>query len=403
MGDGLFGDVDLSQLAGSEGAIVKSEEVVGTPTPPVEEKKEEKTGEKEQPKAEPANEDGIDISFLENSETAIVTETDDKLESKIEEEPGNKDTKTSQTPATGTEDSPSSITNTLTSFKHALKEAGVFSLPDEELEEVKDAESLVKALEKQIKEREFEDLNEDQKKYLEAVRSGVPHHEYSEHNSNADQYKQLADSDIKEKQNLQHELVRRKFLVKGESEENALRYANMAIESGKGEFEAFAAQKELISYEEGLIQKKIDDAKALQEKTEKDAIEKLNKMKSELKEKSEIISGIKINSQTKDKVYDSLVNITEVGDNKTPMNDVMKSYSEDEEYKIRLHTLHVITKGFTDFSKFEKTSKSNAIKELDNKLSQKSTEIKGGSGATGGNTGSTTLSIREALQNLKLK
>jgi hypothetical protein len=75
----------------------------------------------------------------------------------------------------------------------------------------------------------------------------------------------------------------------------------------------------------------------------------------------------------------------------------MKNYNSDNDYKIRLHALHVITKGFTDFTKFKTTSKSDVIRTFDASLASAAS----GSIVKQSSEGATTSNIKEALKHLK--
>jgi len=85
----------------------------------------------------------------------------------------------------------------------------------------------------------------------------------------------------------------------------------------------------------------------------------------------------------------------------TPLNEVMDKYQSDQEYKMRLHALDVITKGFTDFSKFTKKAKSNAAQKLEKQIAQGGTGIGTSMNANGVVSASQT-EIKNALDFLKL-
>lgn len=398
MGD-IFGGIDLAALANSEEAIVDTSNMESEIDEVIADTTEETI-----PEQTPTLEGGIDISILAEAEETEIPSGTSAEEEDIEGKEGKE--KTSSTPAAKDKGSSPSSQETLTSLASALVEAGVFSsLSEEETTEIADVESLLSAMEKEIKTSRYADLNEGQKKYLEAMENGVPHESFVEKAADADQYRNLDDTKIAESPALAAELIRRSFLVKGIDEATASRYAKLAVDAGTAGADAVAAKQELIKHTEGLFEKEISDAKAATEATRLKDAETLARMKSKINETSEIIPGttIKVNATTKDKIFSSLTDVADVV-NDAPRNEVMKAYAENPEYKTTLHALHVITKGFTDFSKFSKVSTSTATQALKDKLAQ------GGSGVTGkaspsgngsGIVGSTTTDMAKHLASMK--
>ena len=373
MGD-IFEGVDLDDLANSETPIVGKEDLT---VPTVDESGETTTGKEgaEAPKIDP---NAVDLDALASLETIDVIENKEGNEEEEEEAPeGDKIQKPSQTPADKTTGTSPSSQDTFTSLASALTEAGVFSsLSEEEVEKVTSVETLLEAVAKQTQEARYADLNEKQKNYLEALENGVPHAEYAEHTANADQYKNLADDKINAAPALQKELIKRSFIVKGITNEEADKYATLSVNAGTGAEDALRAKASLVAYEEAQIEAKVTTAKTARDaKIEADKIA-IAALKSKVQETKEIIPGIKMNSTTRNKIFASMTNAVDLqGDD--PQNEVMKAYEESEDYKLALHTVHTLTKGFTDFSKFTKISKSTAVKALEDTLNSK------GSGASG--------------------
>lgn len=333
----------------------------------------------------------------ENKENITIEEVGFPIEviADLTEIPNEEDLeKINKTPeATESSLSSKSMLNSLTS---ALVEEGVLSsLSKEELEEIKGTEDLLKAIAKQIKENEYSDLNKEQKEYLEAVRSGVNTREFLERKSVLEQYKAVTEEMINENENLQFELIKRSFLIKGFTDKEAIKYAKSAINTEDPVEEATNALNSLVAHEEKVLQETVEVEKAKKQAELEKEEQKIKELKSKVNSAADLIPGYKINSITKEKVFDSITSIvkTEGGNN---YNEVMDSYKNDLDYKLRLHALHVATKGFTDFSKFEKTTKTKAVSELKEKLEGYSTS----SGvAPKINRGVATVGILEALKN----
>lgn len=396
MGD-IFEDIDLNDLANSEEGVIKAGELNTTapadsPAPSSNSQAQEETT---KPVEDP---NAVDITAL-----ADLEETGEIDTTEVDKEEDDTNIQRTKAPAEQDKGTSPSSQETFTSLASALVEAGVFSsLEEEEIGEIDSAESLLGAIAKQADKARYADLNEDQRNYLEAMENGVSHADYVQYNAEADQYSNLDDNKISEAPALQKELIKRSFLIKGITAEDADKYATLAVNGGTGAEDALKAKQALIDYTKGQVQAKIDASKAEKEAQIAEEKARLEALKSTVKEKSEILPGIKVNSNTRDKVFKSLTTAVEMnGDN--PLNDVMKSYSENDEYKLAVHAMHVITKGFTDFSKFTNSKKSSAIKDLERIVNSQ------GSGKTGSpgaglqnniNSGATSRQIGEALRKM---
>lgn len=394
MGD-VFEGISLEDLAGSEDPIMDSNSFTpATPaTPKTEDKKDSKADAIE-------NLDGLDLEDL--AELEGIAAADDSTEDDDLNSPPQPNK--IKTPAKKDDGSSPSSQDTFTSLASALVEAGVFSsLEEEEIKEVTSVEQLLGAMAKQIQNDRYKDLNDNQKKYLEALEHGVPQEEYTERTANAEQYKSLDNDKIKQSPALAKELIRRNFVVKGFSPEDAEKYSTLAIKEASVGYEAIKAKNSLIEFEEKQLQDQINKSK--EERTAKIEKEKtaLAALKSKVEETSEVLPGIKINSLTKNKIFESMTTpVTMVGD--SPRNEVMEAYSKNQEYKLKLHALHVITKGFTDFSKLTKTTTSSAVRTLEEKMNQTGTGKTGSLGAgvqTRTSTGLTLSEIGEEVKKLK--
>jgi hypothetical protein len=348
----------------------------------------------------------VEDTDIEEDENAILLEdiaelgSDDNLEDDdLEDE--TKKTNNKKTPVGSGEQNSSSQGN-ITFLASALAESGVFSsLGEDELKEIDNADKLLDAIAKQIKANELSDLTEDQKQYVEALRTGVPNDEYTESKTLIQQYKSIDNKKIEDNVNIQFELIRRSLIAEGISEERAKKLATVAAQSEEGYEEALQAKQALIANEESKLTSKIEAAKkANEDKLAKDQ-EELSSLKSKINEASELIPGIKVNSQTKEKIFESLTSPVKVEGSKM-LNEVMESY-KNPEYKMKLHALHVITNGFKDFSKFTQTTKSKVAKDLEEKLNNQGTQVRGSGSIQSTQFGGKTASdISKALDNLKL-
>lgn len=390
MKEGLFDSVDLNDLANSENGIIE-----GSKTPPVNTGKNNEQNNSDQDD-DKQNKDAISFEEIANLDVIDEIKADEKLPAQNTKTPAENNANASS----------SSQDSALPSLALVLKEAGVFSsLNEEDLKDIKDVDGIIKAVEKQIKTNELADLSDEDKEYLEARRKGVSHAEFIQSKSATEQYKALEDKAIEENPNLQFELIRRSFLIKGYDEAKAKRYAEKMMEGDDAIEEALTSKKALIDHEEETLKNKIKEKQDTFNKKLKDEQDAIDSLKSKINENSEILPGVKVNSQTKDKIFNSMTTPVKNKDNKL-FNEVMDLYGNDPEYKMKIHALHIITKGFTDFSKFKTTAKSAAVEDLEKIMREQGDSNHGSTknfGASHSSGGSTTKSIIDALPDFTKK
>lgn len=388
-----FDGIDLENLANSESSII---EVSGISTPKgVTNDENPESSPKGETQNEQGNDDGIDIDILAGD----GDEGDDGANG--EDDGEKKDKKDIKVPADDA--ATSSSQNTFTSLASALAEAGTLTtLSDEELAGITDASTLLEALGKQVKDNEFSGLNDVQKQYLTALEAGVPHDTFVHTMASADAYSRISEDVIESRPDIQAELIRRNFLVKGFSAEKANSYAALAMKGDDPIKEAIESRNALVAFEKGKIDQEINAGRQSQEDMLKEAEQALAALKSKVTETSEVIPGIKVNSPTREKIFKSMTTPIKVKD-ESPLNEVMDKYESDAEYKMRLHALHVLTNGFTDFSKFSKTIKSTAIKDLEDKVNSGGFSGSGKPSGKGIVASASQVDMAEALKHLKFQ
>jgi len=389
-----FDGIDLEKLENSDGPVLNSD---GTDDDNLNTQKKDTDAEVKDGDKPPVDDpDAIDLDLVANT---VAGDNQDTPGGEDITKKGNKDKGT--VPADNNTVAISSSQNTFTSLASALVEAGTISdLSDEDLAGITDATTLLGALDKQVKNNEFSGLNDTQKQYLDALATGVPHDTFVHVKANADQYAQITDEALEARPDLQKELIKRSFLIKGLKEDKALKYAELAMKGDDAFVDAIDSKNALVAFENSKLQDSIDAGKQEQIDNVAQAEKDLADLKSKITDTSEVIPGIKVNSNTRDKIFKSMTTPTKVKDEE-PLNDVMDQYSNDPEYKMKLHALHVITKGFTDFSKFSKTFKTSAARNLEETVSKQGT-LKVGTSMSTGVVSTSQLEIKDALDNLEL-
>lgn len=96
--------------------------------------------------------------------------------------------------------------------------------------------------------------------------------------------------------------------------------------------------------------------------------EVLNNFKTTLEKTDEIVSGIKLNTLMRDKIYKTMTTPVDIDQaTGTPLNKIAKARMEDPiNFEIKLAYLFEATNGFKDWSVFKNTGKKAAFEELEN-------------------------------------
>lgn len=266
------------------------------------------------------------------------------------------------------------------SFASILADEGV--LLTDEVEKITDAKTFLEAIKTTVKQNEFSDLNDKQKKALEAFRAGVPVEEYVESANQMEILDSIKEEHIngetEESLKLRKDLIVENMMRKGFTETKAERYAEMHVDAGSDKEEALDAHTSLKAIAN------IDIEKRLADKAEKErkAAEKKAAFQEELKKSVEtvdIIPGMKLNSSLRGKVYESMTTPAVTTKDGRAYDAVMTNWTKDQSYKMKVHALHVITKGFTDFTPLYggKQKSQSAIDRLDQLASEGNILVRG--------------------------
>lgn len=345
----LFG-IDLNDLASG----VFSEESTDSGT---------KEG-KENIQDSPEDLESIDEEFLAN----MVTEDEDQEDLEQLEEREKKDTKEKTPDSKGSPSSP-----LLTSLAQTLLDEGVLAGLEPDKVAVKDAKELVDLIRQQIKDNEFADLNDYQKQYLEAIRAGVPAEFAAQTTNNLMTYSSIEETDIEaedeEGASLRKQVLINEFLAKGFAQDKAQKLAQRSIDLGEDVEDAKQALQSLKELELKRLKNATSEATQTKEQLAKKAQEEKEALKTKVLETDEFVKGVKVNSTTKEKVYETLTKVVDYDKAGRPLNAMMKDRSENSsDFDIRMAYWYHITNGFKSVNKVAAVKNTKAIDELEKKL-----------------------------------
>jgi hypothetical protein len=297
---------------------------------------------------------------LKEEEKEIEIIDDKKAEEVIPEKVGD----TSNEEENSSDDETSSQPSLYSSLAKVLAEDGV--LPSiTESDKIKTVEDLISALKQEIKNNEFADLTEEQKLYLEAIRTGVDPSQFQQQQSNYLQLKSITEEEIESNEELRKQLIYADFKLKGYDDAKASKLTQRSIDLGEDLQDAMEALEILKVQQEQEIKLRIEQEKEAKEKALKEQEQQIIKFKETLFNSKEIIPGVKVTPQIAEKVFNQAVKPVQLKDGRY-VNEMTKARIENPiEFEAKLNYLFYITKGFSDFSKIAQTQKSKAVKELD--------------------------------------
>jgi len=364
----LFNGIDLDNIVNSEPNEKNTVDSSIFEKEPEKQKDDETTSEKEDVKKDDTKKESSDKDNKSEKENKESTIDSSFFEKEIES-------------TTNPEDSPSSENSSLLqSFVSTLKDEGLISLEDEE--NISSLEELKDKFRETIINREFEDLTETQKNYVEALRNGIPEEEIKQNFSNIKALNNITEDKLSNEENegLRKILIMQDFIAKGISQSKAEKLANRSIELGDDFDDAKEALISLKTIEEKKLEianKKFEEEGKLKAKEEE---KKLSQLKEKVLKKETFGPSIKINSTTKEKIFNNATKIIDYDKNGNGITALQKAAMEDpENFTIMQSFIYTITNGFKDWGKFKNVAKTNAIKTLDAKLNNN----KAGAGNSG--------------------
>lgn len=322
---------------------------------------------------EESGENELEIDISEFTEEGEIENIDEESEEDSDEDYSEDNTSSEDT------------SSPYKAFATALSEEGVISLKD--TDEIKSAEDLIKIVSNTIKENEFNDLNEEQKLYLESLRNGIPEEEIKNSFKTLDSYSKITDELLEQNEELRINLIKEDYIRKGIEESKALKLAKRSVDLGEDIEDAKESLTNLKTSEENYLKELNKKAEEDRKKAEEDYKKNLETLKETINKTESFIPDLPINSRVKDEVYNNMTKVVSYDKNGTPLNALGNALSKDEkgELKLKINYLFTVTNGFSDFSILSKTKNSKAILELEQRLKASQT----GSG----NTASTSSKV----------
>jgi hypothetical protein len=362
--DDLF-DVDFSQL-GDGGETIDLAEVNAEPTQ--EQQGEDvvletptETGETQETvinKEEPKEDNSLEIPTINDIKEQVDTE--------------------GQGPDSGGESSP------VTPFASLLQEKGF--LPNLDLDEFKKAEDPFQALTeawgnevKVMQEALISSFPPELVDMARAVAQGVPFEALKDSKMQEINYSRITDDVLGENTDLQKRLVYDYLTTKGFNQKKINGLLETYEDSGKLAEEASDALGELKSITKQQQEYAKQQYAQQQQAFQQQHAQRIKHIEDTIKGTEEVIPGMKLTEKARKDLFANMTQVVGQDQQGNPIPYVMALRQEDPlKFDMAVTYLAQTTKGFTDWSKLNKTAKSNAAKQLADTLEAQPARTAGG-------------------------
>lgn len=305
------------------------------------------------------------------------------------EEDEGKDKGNSNQPPKSTEQSSSSSPNVWVSFAKSLEGAGLLNEFTEEefatlVEETGSPVEAVIAMAdttiKQTIDAHIAAQDEDYKEFVKMRDSGVDLTEYAKIAQQSKEYLSYKLEDVKSNPDLQKKVVREDMKIKGMASDEIDDLIESLEDTDKLGKRAEAAVANLNKFKETKV-KELETQTKVQQKAEQEAYQKqLQAIRENLESVKEVVPGIAINKQTKEKLYKMITEPAATTQDGRQVNAITAKMLQDPN-KFNLITAELIRLGVYDgkWDSLVKITKSKAIEELE-KVVNSGADFKSGSG-----------------------
>lgn len=264
--------------------------------------------------------------------------------------------------------------NTYSSLAIALKQDGILSeLEETDIKEVKDAESLALAIEKQVESR----FEATQKRIKEALDNDVDVSDIKRFESTITYLNNIKEEDIKDEtekgENLRKQLIYTDLINKGFSKERATKKVAQSFDNGTDIEDAIDALDENKEHFTEEYQKVINEAKLENEAEKKKIKEDSEKLQKVMLETESPFGELKLDKATRKLAFDAINKPIYKDEDGTLLTAVQKYQKENKiDFLHKLGVIYTLTDGFKDMNKLIKTAATKearkGLKELEHVL-----------------------------------
>lgn len=259
--------------------------------------------------------------------------------------------------------------NLFSSIAEATRDEGVFpDLSDEELSSVKDAESLRKLFDDQVKKM----LDERQQRLEKALNSGATTDEMQQYQNalNLSQFLENRDTvatlskEGEDGENLRKRVMYQDYINRGFKHERAVKMIQKSFDDGTDlddAKEAFNSCKEFYKQQIEDFQQEMEDRQQAQKANEQ---KQFSSLKKHILDNESFYDGVKVDKQTRQKAYDSITKPIYKDEQGNYMNALQKYQREHPtEFMENVALLFALTDEFKSVNKLTQKKVQQGIKK----------------------------------------
>ena len=341
------------------------EECEETQETPPEQQENKETNNKEN------NQENIQEPHINNEET---TEVDAENLFDEPEGVGSEDKEKEDTNSEKVSTSPNSK-NFFSSIAKAFAEEGIFpDLNEEEVANIKTAESFRELIDKQIQSQ----LDEKQKRIDEALNVGIEPDDIRKYENTLSYLDDVSEDKLTEEttegEELRKRLIYQDYINRGFSQERATKEVKRSIDSGNDIEDAKEALNSNKEYFKTQYDKLLNDAKEEQKKYEQERKNQAEQLKKSIIEEKKVFGDIEVDKSTRQKIFDNLSKPVYKDEETGTYMTALQKYQHDNpnEFIKNVSTIFTLTDGFKNLNKLVKGKVNKEIKkgfkELENTL-----------------------------------
>lgn len=317
------------------------------------------------------NQENIQEPHINNEET---TEVDAENLFDEPEGVGSEDKEKEDTNSEKVSTSPNSK-NFFSSIAKAFAEEGIFpDLNEDEVANIKTAESFRELIDKQIQSQ----LDEKQKRIDEALNVGIEPDDIRKYENTLSYLDEVSEDKLAEEttegEELRKRLIYQDYINRGFSQERATKEVKRSIDSGNDIEDAKEALNSNKEYFKTQYDKLLNDAKEEQKKYEQERKNQAEQLKKSIIEEKKVFGDIEVDKSTRQKIFDNLSKPVYKDEETGTYMTALQKYQHDNpnEFIKNVSTIFTLTDGFKNLNKLVKGKVNKEIKkgfkELENTL-----------------------------------
>ena len=257
------------------------------------------------------------------------------------------------------------------SIANSLAEEGALSfLSEDDLKEVKDSESLVSAMKKQVEAM----LDEEQKRVKNALDAGLKVPEINQYENIIKYLEDISDdminAETQEGEALRKNLIYQYHINLGMSEAKATKMVERAFSGGTDIEDAKEHLDSLKDHYKKQYSSLIENGKKATQEAKKKQEEDMKKAKETLLKGKNILGDIEVDARTRQQAFDNWMKPIHRTEDGSYQSEIQKYIAENPtDFQMKVALLFTMTEGFTKMGKViqqaVKKEKKKAIQELE--------------------------------------